>query len=49
MIKHHGEKQVEEERVYSVILPHYWSPKKGNQERNSSKAGTWRQELIQRL
>jgi hypothetical protein len=42
-------KQVGEKRVYSAYTSTLLCITKGNQDRNSHRAGTWRQELIQRL
>ena len=42
-------KQVGEERVYSAYISTLLFITKGSQDRNSHRAGTWRQELIQRL
>ena len=44
LMKHHEQKQVVEEMVYWA----YRSISGGCQGRNSNKAGTWRQELMQR-
>jgi hypothetical protein len=44
MMKHHEQKQVEEGRVYVA----YTSIIEGSQHRNSNRAETWRQELMQR-
>ena len=41
-------KQVGEERVYSAYISTLLFITKGSQDRNSSRAGTWRQELMQR-
>jgi hypothetical protein len=41
-------KQVGEERVYSAYTPALLFITKGLQNRNSHRAGTWRQELMQR-
>jgi hypothetical protein len=41
-------KQVGEERVYSVYTFTLLFITKGSQDRNSHRAGTWRQELMQR-
>ena len=41
-------KEVEEERVYSAYTSTLLFITKGSQDRNSSRAGTWRQKLIQR-
>ena len=43
-----AKKQVEEERVYSTYTSTLLFITKGSQDRNSSRAGTWRQELMQR-
>ena len=42
-------KQVGEERVYSVYTSTLLFITEGSQDRNLHRAGTWRQELIQRL
>ena len=45
--KHHDQKkQVGEERVYSSYTSILLFINKGSQDRNSIRAGTWRQELI---
>jgi hypothetical protein len=41
-------KQIEEEKVYSAYTSILLFITKGNQDRNSHRAGTWRQELMQR-
>jgi hypothetical protein len=41
-------KQVGEERVYSAYTSTLLFITKGSQDRNSHRAGTWRQELMQR-
>jgi len=41
-------KQIGEERVYSAYTSTLLFITKGSQDRNSHRAGTWRQELIQR-
>ena len=41
-------KQVVEERVYSAYTSTLLFITKGSQDRNSHRAGTWRQELMQR-
>jgi hypothetical protein len=41
-------KQVGEERVYSAYISTLLFITKGSQDRNSHRAGTWRQELMQR-
>jgi hypothetical protein len=41
-------KHIGEERVYSVYTSTLLFIIKGSQDRNSHRAGTWRQELIQR-
>jgi hypothetical protein len=41
-------KQVGEERVYSVYTSTLLFITKGSPDRNSHRAGTWRQELMQR-
>jgi hypothetical protein len=42
-------KQVGEERIYSAYTSTLLFIIKGSQDRNSHRAGTWIQELIQRL
>ena len=42
------EKQLKEERVYSAYTSTLLFISKGSQDRNSHRAGTWRQELMQR-
>jgi hypothetical protein len=46
--KHHDQKQVEEKRVYFAFsfISHFII--KGSPRRSSTRAGTWRQELMQR-
>jgi hypothetical protein len=44
--KHHGHKQVGEEKVYSAYTSILLFSIKGSQDRNSNKAGTCKQELI---
>ena len=41
-------KQVGEERIYSAYTPTFLFITKGSQDRNSHRAGSWRQELMQR-
>jgi hypothetical protein len=41
-------KEVGEERVYSAYTSTLLFSTKGSQDRNSHRAGTWRQELMQR-
>jgi hypothetical protein len=41
-------KQVVEERIYLVYVSTLLFITKGSQDRNSHRAGTWRQELMQR-
>ena len=43
-----SKKQVGEERVYSVYTSTLLFITKGSPDRNSHRAGTWRQELMQR-
>jgi hypothetical protein len=45
-MKHHDQKQVGEERVYPAYGSRSLFIIKGSQDRNSSRAGTWKQELI---
>jgi hypothetical protein len=40
--------QVGEKRVYSAYISTLLFINKGSQDRNSQRAGTWRQELMQR-
>jgi hypothetical protein len=47
MMKHHDEKYLEE-RVYFTYASISLFIIEGSQTRNSSKAGNWRQELMQR-
>jgi hypothetical protein len=42
-----AKKQVAEERVYSAFTSRSLFITKGRQDRNSNRAGTWRQELMQ--
>jgi hypothetical protein len=46
--KHHNQKQVGEERVYSAYTSTLLFIIEGSQDRNSSRSGTRRQKLIQR-
>jgi hypothetical protein len=46
--KHHEQKKIEEERVYSAHRSTLQLIIKGNQDRTSYGAGTWRRELMQR-
>jgi hypothetical protein len=46
--KHHDKKEVREERAYSAYTSTSLFITKGRQDRNSHRAGTWRQELMQR-
>jgi hypothetical protein len=48
VVKHHDQKQVGEERVYSAYSSTLSSIIEGSQDRNSSRARTWRQGLLQR-
>jgi hypothetical protein len=48
MVKHHDLKQVGEERVYLAYTSVLLFIIEGSQDRNSSRAGTWRQELMLR-
>ena len=48
MIKHHNQKELGEERVYLYYISILYSVIEGSQDRNTSRAGTWRQELTQR-
>jgi len=41
-------KQVGEERVYSAYISILLFTIKGSQDRNAHRAGTWRQEMMQR-
>jgi hypothetical protein len=47
-MKHRDQKAVREERVYSAHTSTAWFIFGGSQVRNSNRAGTWRQELMQR-
>jgi hypothetical protein len=47
-MKHHAQKQVEEERLYLAYTFISLLIIKGGQDRNSNRAGTWRQELMHR-
>ena len=47
-MKHHDQKQIGEEKVYLAYTSTSLFIIKGSQDRNSSRAGTWRQELMQR-
>jgi hypothetical protein len=44
-----SKKQVGEERVYSAYTSMLLFITKGSQDKNLHRAGTWRQELVQRL
>jgi hypothetical protein len=46
--KHSNEMKVGEERVYLAYMSTALFIPEGSQDRNSSRAGTWRQELMQR-
>ena len=48
MMKCHSQKQDGEDRVYSAFISTSQSTMKGSQDRNSNRAGPWRQELMQR-
>ena len=48
LIKHHQQKQLVEERIYLAYASTSLFITEGNQDRNSNRAGTWRQELKQR-
>jgi hypothetical protein len=47
-MKHHDQKQVGKERVYSVYTSTLLFIIEGNQGKNLNRAGTWKQELMQR-
>jgi hypothetical protein len=47
VMKHHDQNQVGEEKVYSIYTSTSQLIIKGSQNRNSSRAGTWRQELTE--
>lgn len=47
-VKHMTKKQVGEEKVYSTYTSTLMFITKGSQDRNSHRAGIWRQELMQR-
>jgi len=47
MMKHHDQKQVGEVRIYLTYTFASWSITEGTQDRNTTRAGTWRQELKQ--
>ena len=46
--KHHDERASWEERIYSAYTSTWLFITKGSQDRNSNRAGTWRQELMQK-
>ena len=46
--KHYDQKQAGEESVYSAYTSTALFITEGSQDRNSSRVGTWRQELMQR-
>jgi hypothetical protein len=48
LIKYQDQKQVGEKRVYLTYTSTSLFITKGNQDRNSSRDRTWRQELMQR-
>ena len=48
VMKHHNQKQVGKERAYLAYTFSSLSTIKGSQDRNSTMAGTWWQELMQR-
>jgi hypothetical protein len=47
-MEHHDPKQRGEGRVYLAYISTSLFITEGSQDRNSSKEGTWRQELMQR-
>jgi hypothetical protein len=47
-MKHCEQKQIGEERVYVAYSSSSLFFNEGSQNRNSSRAGTWRQELMQK-
>ena len=47
-MKHHGQKQVGEEKLYLAYTSTLLFIIEGSQDKNSNRAGTWRQELTQR-
>jgi hypothetical protein len=49
VMKLHDQKQAGEERVYLAYISTSLFIIKGSQDRNSNRAGTWRQELMPRL
>jgi uncharacterized protein Veg len=48
-MKHHGQQHLGEERVNLAYTFTSVFITEGSQDRNSNKAGTWRQALMQRL
>ena len=48
VMKHHGQKQVGEERVYLAYTSISLFIIEGSPDGNSDRAGTWRQDLMQR-
>jgi hypothetical protein len=46
--KHHDERASWEERIYSAYTSTWLFITKGSQDRNSNRAGTWRQALMHR-
>jgi hypothetical protein len=46
--KHHSQTHVGEERAYLTYTSAFLFVTEGSQYRNSNRAGTWRQELMQR-
>jgi hypothetical protein len=48
VMKLHSQKKLEEERMYLAYISILLFITEGNQDRNSNRAGTWRQELMQR-
>jgi hypothetical protein len=48
VIKYHDKKQVGERKVYLLYTFVSMFVTTGNQDRNSNRAGTWRQKLMQR-
>jgi hypothetical protein len=48
VLKHHDQKQLEEKGVYSTYISTSLFIIKRSQDRNTNKAGTWSQQLMQR-
>ena len=47
-IKYYGQKQLGEERIYLIYISISLFNIGGSQDRNAHRAGSWRQELMQR-